>query len=139
MDHRYRHEALLYRSDEAFLEGTLPFVRQGLDLGHAVMVTVPEPRLTRVREALGARAKDVTLVDMRRLGANPARIIPVWQQLLDEQGRHGRPVRGVAEPLWPGRHPVEQAECHLHETLAQPGLRPGRRHCGSAARTTWST
>ena len=30
---------------------------------------------------------------------------------------HGRPVRGVAEPLWPGRHPVEHTECHLHETM----------------------
>ena len=123
--HRFRHEALLYRSDEGFLEGTLPFVRQGLDLGHAVMVTVPEPRLTRVREALGSRAKDVTLVDMRRLGANPARIIPAWQQLLDEQGRHGRPVRGVAEPLWPGRRPVERAECDLHETLLNLAFAPG--------------
>jgi anti-sigma regulatory factor (Ser/Thr protein kinase) len=123
--HRYRHEALLYRSDEGFLEGTLPFVRQGLDLGHAVMVTVPEPRLTRVREALGSRAKDVTLVDMRRLGANPARIIPAWQQLLDEQGRRGRPVRGVAEPLWPGRRPVERAECDLHETLLNLAFAPG--------------
>ncbi len=123
--HRFRHEALLYRSDEGFLEGTLPFVRQGLDLGHAVMVTVPEPRLTRVREALGSRAEDVTLVDMRRLGANPARIIPAWQQLLDEQGRRGRPVRGVAEPLWPGRRPVERAECDLHETLLNLAFAPG--------------
>jgi anti-sigma regulatory factor (Ser/Thr protein kinase) len=123
--HRYRHEALLYRGDEAFLEGTLPFVRQGLDLGHAVMVTVPEPRLTRMREALGSRAKDVTLVDMRRLAANPARIIPAWQQLLDEQGRHGRPVRGIAEPLWPGRRPAERAECQLHETLLNLAFAPG--------------
>ena len=115
--HRYRHEALLYRGDEAFLEGTVPFLQQGLDLGHAVMVAVPEPRLTQVREALGSRVKDVTLVDMRRLGANPARIIPAWQQLIDEQHRHGRPVRGVSEPLWPGRRPVERTECHLHETL----------------------
>ena len=123
--HRYRHEALLYPSDEAFLEGTISFLRQGLDLGHAVMVTVPEPRITLVREALGSRAKDVTLVDMRRLGANPARIIPAWQQLLDEQGRHGRPVRGVAEPLWADRRTAEQVECHLHETLLNVAFGPG--------------
>ncbi len=116
-DHRYRHEALLYRGDDAFLEGTVPFLQQGLDLGHAVMVAVPEPRLTQVREALGSRVKDVTLVDIRRLGANPARIIPAWQQLIDEQHPHGRPVRGVSEPLWPGRRPVERTECHLHETM----------------------
>jgi anti-sigma regulatory factor (Ser/Thr protein kinase) len=123
--HRFRHEALLYRGDEAFLEGTLPFVRQGLDLGHAVMVSVPEPRLTRVRRALGSRAKDVTLVDMGRLGANPARIIPAWRQLLDAQGRQGRPVRGVAEPLWPGRRAPERAECHLHEVLVNLAFDPG--------------
>jgi anti-sigma regulatory factor (Ser/Thr protein kinase) len=121
----FQHEALLYRSDEAFLEGTVPFVRQGLDLGHAVMVTVPEPRLTQVREALGSRARDVTLLDVRRLGANPARIIPAVQQLLDEQGRHGRPVRGVLESLWPGRRPAERAECHLHERLLSLAFPPG--------------
>jgi len=121
----YQHEALLYGSDEAFLEGTVPFVRQGLDLGHAVMVTVPEPRLNQVRAALGSRAKDVTMVDVRRLGANPARVIPAVQQLLDEQGRHARPVRGVLEPLWPGRRPAERAECHLHERLLNLAFPPG--------------
>ena len=43
--HRFRHEALLYRGDEAFLRARVPFIEQGLDLGHAVMVAVPEPRL----------------------------------------------------------------------------------------------
>ena len=53
---------------------------------------------------------------MADLGANPARIIPAWRQFL--AARHqGGPVRGVGEPIWPGRRPAEMAEAVLHEGL----------------------
>ena len=123
--HGFRHEALPYRGDEAFLGGTLPFVEEGLALGQAVMVALPAPRLEQVRAALGTGAKDVTLVDMTRLGRNPARVLPAWQQFIDEEGRHGRALRGVGEPVWPGRHPAELAECRLHEALLNLAFDPG--------------
>jgi anti-sigma regulatory factor (Ser/Thr protein kinase) len=124
-DHHYRHEALFYRGDDEFLAGTVPFIEDGLDLGHGVMVAVPQPRLAPLRKALGSRAADVKLLDMSRLGANPARIIPAWQHFIDEQGRQGRPLRGIGEPVWPGRRPAERAECRLHEALLNLAFDPG--------------
>jgi anti-sigma regulatory factor (Ser/Thr protein kinase) len=124
---RYRHEALLRRGDDGLLAATVPFIEEGLALGHAVLVAVPEPRLAVLRDALGSGAREATFVDMARLGRNPARIIPAWRQFLDEHGRHGRPVCVVGEALWPGRHPVEREECALHEGLLNLAFEPGTR------------
>ncbi len=45
---------------------------------------------------------------MREVGRNPASIIPVWQQFVDES--EGRPVRGIGEPVWAGMGPTEIAD-----------------------------
>lgn len=123
----YRHEALFYRDDDEFLAGTVPFIEEALALRQPVMVALPEPRLTLVREALGSGASNVRMVDMGRLGANPARIIPAWREFIDEACRDGQPVRGIGEPLWPGRHEAEVAECQLHEALLNIAVEPWRR------------
>jgi len=72
----FRHEALLYAGDDGFLEGTLPFVRAGLEADEPILVAVAAHRIDLMRAELGADAEDVAFADMARLGANPARIIP---------------------------------------------------------------
>ncbi len=52
---------------------------------------------------------------MAVLGANPARIIPAWRAFADDAA--GRPMRGIGEPIWAGRRPVEVAEGQFHEAL----------------------
>jgi anti-sigma regulatory factor (Ser/Thr protein kinase) len=113
----FRHEALFYSSDDEFLAGTVPFILEGVDAGEAVLALVPEPRLAVLITALDAAAARVTFSDMRTVGHNPARIIPVWQDFVDRHGAGGRPVRGVGEPIWAGRGPDEIVECQIHESL----------------------
>ncbi|SES48801.1 Anti-sigma regulatory factor (Ser/Thr protein kinase) [Pedococcus cremeus] len=122
----YRHEALLYRDDDEFLAGTVPFIEEALALGQPVMVALPEPHLTLVRQELGAAASTVRFVDMGHLGANPARIIPAWREFIDEACRDGQEARGIAEPLWQGRHAAEVAECQLHEALLDLAVEPSQ-------------
>jgi anti-sigma regulatory factor (Ser/Thr protein kinase) len=57
----------------------------------------------------------VEFVAIEELGRNPARLIPFWRDFLDGHG--GRPVRGIGEPLWPGRRAAEIDECQRHESL----------------------
>ena len=52
---------------------------------------------------------------MAEIGGNPNRIIPVWRDFVG--GQNGRPVRGIGEPIWPGRGRAEVVECQLHEAL----------------------
>jgi anti-sigma regulatory factor (Ser/Thr protein kinase) len=114
---RFEHEALFYRGDDDFLAGLLPFVREGLAAGEAVVVAEPLPRLDLLRAALGDDAGGVEFLDMAEIGANPARIIGVWTDVLDRHTRAGRRLRGVGEPAFVGRRTAELVECRLHELL----------------------
>jgi anti-sigma regulatory factor (Ser/Thr protein kinase) len=120
----YRHEAFLYRGDDDFLAGTVPFVRDGVAAGQPVMVAVIAARGDRLREALGSDAEQVHFVDMSELGRNPARIIPAWRAFVDGHQASGQPVRGIGEPIWAGRRAAEIVECQLHEALLNMALDP---------------
>jgi len=111
----FRHDALLYDDEAAFLAGTVPFIRTGLEAGEPVMAVVSAAKIALLQQALGSDAEDVRFADMAGVGANPARIIPVWRTFLEEHG--GRPVRGIGEPIWAERTPEELVECQLHEAL----------------------
>jgi anti-sigma regulatory factor (Ser/Thr protein kinase) len=124
----FSHEAFLYGDLAEFLDETCGFVREGLERDEAVLVATGGDRLTGLRSFFGTEP-DVQLVEMSEVGANPARIIPVWRQFLDEHEAAGRSVRGIGEPIWAGRTEAELAECHQHESLlnlafgAGPGWR----------------
>ncbi len=120
----FRHEAFLYKGDEEFLAGILPFVRDGIAAGEPVMVAVIEQRADRLRDALGADAAEAHFVDMAELGHNPARIIPGWRRFLDEHCKDEHPVRGVGEPVWAGRRDAEVVESQLHEALLNLAVEP---------------
>ncbi len=117
MPDRFSHEALFYDSPERFLDGTLPFLRDGLARDEAMLVALPADRIAWVGRELGEDAERVCFADMAELGRNPARIIPAWRDFLDEQGAAGRPFRGIGEPIWAGRTPDELVECQHHESL----------------------
>jgi anti-sigma regulatory factor (Ser/Thr protein kinase) len=113
----FEHEALFYRGDDGFLAGLVPFVREGLARDEVVLVAEPRERLDLLRDALGNDAGSVRFLEMEKIGANPARIIGVWAEALEEQVAAGRTLRGVGEPAWYGRREAELVECRLHELL----------------------
>ena len=120
----YRHEALLYRGMDEFVAGTVPFIREGLDADQPVMVAVIEPKIERLRAALGDLAERVVFIDMAALGGNPARIIPAWREFVDRYAAEGQPIRGIGEPIWAGRRAPEVLECQLHEALLNLAVDP---------------
>lgn len=111
----FRHEALVYDDPQGFLDGTVPFLRGALEAGEPALVAVSQVPRALLEEELGGEAAEIRFADMEVLGRNPARIIPFWQLFIDEFG--GRPVRGIGEPVWPGREHHEIDECQRHEAL----------------------
>ncbi|MFI2504820.1 anti-sigma factor RsbA family regulatory protein [Streptomyces sp. NPDC018972] len=111
------HPALFYRDDQEYLEGTVPFVREGLAAGEPVAVAVPGDRLRMVRDALGADADTVRLLDMREAGRNPGRIIPGVLRAFADTHPAGQRVRIIGEPVWAGRSAAEYPACVQHEAL----------------------
>jgi len=96
----------------------------GLGAGQPVMVAVIAARIELLRAAMGSDADQVRFVDMAVLGRNPAQIITTWREFVAEHGAKGQPVRGIGEPLWPGRRPAEVIECQLHEALLNVAVGP---------------
>jgi anti-sigma regulatory factor (Ser/Thr protein kinase) len=111
----FRHEALLYSGADGFMEGTLPFVRDGANAGDAMLVVVDAAKIERLRDALGADADPVEFADMADVGSNPARIIPAWRAFVD--AHPGRRLRGIGEPISVQRSAAELVECQRHEAL----------------------
>jgi anti-sigma regulatory factor (Ser/Thr protein kinase) len=109
------HDALLYRSLDEYVDRVGAFVAAGVEAGEPVLVAVPGPRVAALRAGLNGAADGVRFADMRRVGSNPARIIPFVRAWVDDQG--GGPARFVGEPIWPGRRPCEALEATRHESL----------------------
>jgi anti-sigma regulatory factor (Ser/Thr protein kinase) len=108
---------MLYRGEDGFLAGTLPFVREGLEQDEAVLVAVSRRKARLLADRLVGTAGRVTFIDMLDLGRNPARIIPVWRDFAADNTGRGRPFRGVGEPVWSERNADELDECRRHEAL----------------------
>jgi anti-sigma regulatory factor (Ser/Thr protein kinase) len=122
----FRHETLLYAGDDGFLGGTVPFIEGGLEAREPVLVAVGAQRRALIERALGTHRRRVGFLDMHALGRNPARIIPAWQRFLETAAPDGDPVRGIGEPIWPGRSPAELVECDRHEALLNLAFGEGR-------------
>jgi anti-sigma regulatory factor (Ser/Thr protein kinase) len=112
----FRHEAFFYSGDDEFLQGTVPYLEEGICAGETVLVVLPEPRMQLVREALGSTAGAVEFWSMGNVGRNPARLIPAWRDFLRTCDLN-RGVRGLGEPISPDRSAAEVEECELHERL----------------------
>jgi anti-sigma regulatory factor (Ser/Thr protein kinase) len=115
--HSFHHETLFYAGDDGFIGGTLPFINEALAAEDLILVAVSNARIELLKEALDDDVERVRFTDMHLLGSNPARIIPAWHQFLEDHAPDGRPVRGIGEPIWPGRSPAELTECQRHESL----------------------
>ena len=110
------HEALFYSGALELVAALEDFVIEGLITGNKVFVVLSAPKLESLRAALGNAADEVTFADMDIVGANPARIIPLWSGFVNEL-LPGQGARGVGEPVTASREPPELAECQVHESL----------------------
>jgi anti-sigma regulatory factor (Ser/Thr protein kinase) len=109
------HEALFYRTTEEYLAGVGRFARAGLEAGDPVLVAVPgREKIDALRTATAVDGR-VAFADMRRVGRNPARIIPFVRAFADWQP--DRRLWFVGEPVWPDRTDPEYQECVRHEAL----------------------
>jgi anti-sigma regulatory factor (Ser/Thr protein kinase) len=116
----YRHAATFYAGRDGFLAHTLPFIRDGIAAGEPTLVVVAADKIAALRAALGGDAEHVEFADMQDIGANPAQIIPAWQQFIAVHA--GRSLRGIGEPIYAERAPAELVECQHHERLLNPAL-----------------
>lgn len=116
----YRHAAVFYAGPADFLDKTVPFIEAGIAAGEPTFVVVSAEKIEALRGRLGGYADGVEFADMSDVGANPARIIPAWQDFVD--AHPGKAVRGIGEPISAERSSAALAECQHHERLLNPAL-----------------
>jgi anti-sigma regulatory factor (Ser/Thr protein kinase) len=100
------------------MAGTVPLIRAASEAAEPILVVVGKAKLAALREELGSDCDEyLQLADMAEVGANPARIIPVWQEFVDRNAGADSRIWGIGEPVWAGRTGDELAECRRHEQL----------------------
>lgn len=110
------HEAFFYSGSSELVPAVEGFVREGVSVGDKVLVVLSRAKTDLLRTVLGDEADRVAFADMDVVGANPARIIPLWRSFIDVL-TPGEGARGVGEPVTASRPPAELAECQVHEVL----------------------
>lgn len=112
----FYHPALFYGTKAEYLDGVGTFVQDAVEREHSVLVAVPGPQLSLLRDFVEG-ADRVTWVDMRQAGRNPGRILSMLQEFA-ESARNARAQASiVGEPIWVGRTSAEALEATRHEAL----------------------
>lgn len=111
----FQHQALIYAGGDEYLEGAMPFVHEALIAGEPLLIAVAEDKCELIAAELGPDADRALFLDMQKVGHNPASIIPLWRDFVDDH--EGLPVRGIGEPAWAARSQAALEECHCHEGL----------------------
>lgn len=111
------HDAFVYSSDADFLEGLVPFVKDGLRGGEPVSVVTGARNAELLERALGPAAKRVSFVDAREWYRRPVRTIAAYRRMLDHQvGDGAERVRVVGEVQF-GTTPRDHAEWTRYEAV----------------------
>ena len=118
------HSALLYRSQQEYLDFVERFVTDGLAVDEAVLVAVPGDELALLDDALrsgGDRLPtDLRMADITDVARNPSRFMAMQGSFVDEHP--DRRVRIVSQLAWPGRTDDEFLACVEHEALVNGAL-----------------
>jgi hypothetical protein len=120
---RLTHEALIYSSDEEFLEPLIPFLQDGLAAGDPVSVVLTPSKSALLRDALGEDARRVSFSDGSRMYRRPAAAFAEYRRHLETE--LSRPevelVRVVAEIPF-GLTGDEYAEWMRYESMFNLGF-----------------
>lgn len=116
MEHAgFQHQALIYEGADEYLHGTVPFLHAALEAGRPALVAARKEQADLIKGELGREADLLRFVSMEQVGRNPAAVIPLWRDFVDENP--DRSVVGVSELVWADRTAAEMEECHRHEAL----------------------
>ncbi len=110
---RLLHRAMLYTGHAAFLDAAVPFMREGVAAGEAVLAVAPGPAVDALRSVSGFEV--VSFRDAAHWYSQPTRTIAAYSSFIDDHP--GARVRVLAEPGWDSGTPDEIAEWTRYESI----------------------
>jgi anti-sigma regulatory factor (Ser/Thr protein kinase) len=109
------HRARLYTGPSAFIDAAVPFLREGVEAGEAVLAVVPAGTFDALREALGPLADGVSFREAAHWYSQPTRTIAAYSSFIEHHA--GMRMRAVAEPAWACDTAPEIAEWTRYESI----------------------
>ena len=98
-DNAFLHSALIYGSDDTFMDVAQPFVERGLAAGEPVLVAVGSGNVENLRAELGGEPEGVTLLSTDEWYETSARTRDKVAHWVEESAGGGR-ARVLGEPRW---------------------------------------
>jgi anti-sigma regulatory factor (Ser/Thr protein kinase) len=93
----FRHNALVYDSDEDYAARSVDFLRAGVEAGEGGLVAAPRDRLALIRAEFDGLPEEVVLLDPAAAENRPARVIAAYYAALVDHLRHFPALRLLTE------------------------------------------
>ncbi|MFD0688362.1 sensor histidine kinase [Actinomadura fibrosa] len=117
MSESFTHRLLPYDGVEGFLEGALPFLRDGVEAGDRVVAVAGPARELLLREELGPATAGVEFAAADTWYSHPSRTLADCLSDADATAWQGRRLRILGEPVWASRPPLEVLEWQRAEAI----------------------
>jgi transcriptional regulator with XRE-family HTH domain len=112
------HQALLYDSDEAFVDTVGPFLAEGLERGDPALLVTSDANIELIRQALGRQRRQVEYVRAAELYTEPHAALAAYQGFVDRELRGGAQwTRIVGEPVWANQSKAQVRRWCGYESL----------------------
>jgi anti-sigma regulatory factor (Ser/Thr protein kinase) len=119
------HQALIYGSDQEFLDVAIPFIEEGLGSEEPTLVAVQDRHVENLRGELGGAPEGLTLHPVDRWYETSARTRQKFSRWVAERGERAggerqtdRPrVRLIGEPPWAIGHEAQVRDRARHESV----------------------
>jgi anti-sigma regulatory factor (Ser/Thr protein kinase) len=96
----FDHRLLVHDGDDEYLAAMLPFAREGLALGEAVVVVDDADRLQTIASALGSDGDAIRFEEGDRWWHGPWRTFAAYERSVRELLESHPAVRAIAHPTW---------------------------------------
>jgi anti-sigma regulatory factor (Ser/Thr protein kinase) len=111
------HQALIYGSDQEFMDVALPFVDEGLRTNEPTLVAVQQSHIENLRAALGGEPEGLTLLAVEDWYETSARTRDKFARWAIERLEDSSRVRLVGEPPWALGHEARVRDWARHESV----------------------
>ena len=110
------HQALIYGSDQEFMDVAVPFVEGAVTADEPVLVAVQQRHVENLRRALGRLTPGATLFSAEQWYDTSARTRDKFGRWVADHAADGR-VRVMAEPPWAIGHDAQVRDWARHESV----------------------
>ena len=114
----FEHRMLTYGSDDEFTAAAIPFLTDGIDQSHCLLVVATEAKIELLREGLDDRSEHVDFADWAEWHRSPKEAMRRYGAFVTQKYEEGAVwIRVVAEAGWASHTDAEIAAWTRYESL----------------------